>query len=64
MKKKAFDCVAMKHEIQERQRRRLKGLSPAEESHLIQTEILRDSALARLWETARRAGVSKGSNPS
>ena len=61
MKKKTFDCVAMKHQIQDRQRRRLKGLSPAEESRLIQTEILKDSVLARLWGNARRTGISKSS---
>lgn len=61
MKKKTFDCVEMKHEIQERQRKRLKGLSPIEESRLIQTEILKDPALARLWKAARRTGASKGS---
>lgn len=61
MTKKVFDCVAMKHAIQERQRRRLKGLSPTEESRLIQTEILKDPALARFWKAARRTGMLKGS---
>lgn len=59
MKKKTFDAVAMKHKIQERQRKRLKGLSPAEESRLIQTEIQKDADLARIWERARRTPVSK-----
>ena len=63
MRKKAFDCVAMKHEIQERQRKILKGLSPAEESRLVQAEILKDVALARLWKAARRTALPKGSRP-
>lgn len=60
MKKKTFDCVAMKHEIQVRQRKRLKGLSPAEESRFIQTEILKDADLARIWETVPRTAVPRG----
>ncbi|MBI3621682.1 MAG: hypothetical protein HY208_05785 [Nitrospirae bacterium] len=52
MKKNKFNCVAMKHEIQERQRKRLKGLSPVEESRVIRTEILKDCALSRLWKAA------------
>ena len=64
MKKKRFNCVTMKHEIQEGQRKRLKGLSPVEESRLIQTEIHKDAALARLWKTARRTAVSRGSRSS
>jgi hypothetical protein len=59
MTKKTFDCVAMKREIQERQRKRLKGLSPIEESRFIQAEIVRDPALVRLWKTAKRTSVGK-----
>jgi hypothetical protein len=43
--KKTFDCVAMKHKIQERQMLRLKGLSPEEESQLIQTAISKNPVL-------------------
>jgi hypothetical protein len=64
MKKNKLNCVAMKHEIQERQRKRLKGLSPVEESRVIRTEILKDSALSKLWKTARRTAVSRGSRSS
>lgn len=56
--KKVFDCVAMKHEIQARQRGWLKGLSAVEESRVIETEILKDVGLARIWKTAKRAASS------
>ncbi len=64
MKKKTFDCVAMKHEIQERQRKRLKGLSPTAESRLIQSELLKDADLSKFWKIAQRTATSKGSTPS
>jgi hypothetical protein len=44
--KKAFDCVAMKHQIQARQMLRLEGLSPIEESRLIQAVISKDPVLS------------------
>lgn len=59
--KKKFDAVAMKHVIQERQLKRLKGLSPTEESQLIQAEILKDDDLARFWKIAKRTAVSRRS---
>lgn len=61
MTRKTFDCVAMKHAIQERQRKQLKGLSPGEESRLMRTQILKEPALAKLWRTAKRAAVGSGS---
>lgn len=59
--KKKFDAVAMKHEIQERQRRRLKGLSPAEESRLIHDEIMKGDELARFLKNSKRTAGSKRS---
>ena len=60
MKKKTFDAVEMKHKIQERQRKRLKGLSPIEESRLIRDEILKDADLTRIWKMAKRTAGAKG----
>lgn len=59
--KKKFDAVAMKHEIQERQLKQLKGLSPTEESRFIQAEILKNDDLARFWKIAKRTAASKRS---
>jgi len=50
----------MKHKIQQRQRRRLKGMPPAEESRIIQKEISKHPELARLWKTAPRSPVRSG----
>ncbi len=61
MTRKTFDCVAMKHVIQERQRKRLKGLSPGEESRLMRTQILKEPALAKLWKAAKRAALGSSS---
>ncbi len=52
--KKAFDCVAMKHPIQERQTQKLRGLSPTEESRFMQAEIAKDPALAVFCRTSRQ----------
>lgn len=59
--KKKFDAVEMKHVIQERQLKRLKGLSPTQESQLIQAEILKDDDLARFWKIAKRTAASRKS---
>jgi len=59
--KKKFDAVAMKQEIQKGQRERLKGLLPAEESRLIQSEIMKDEELKRFWNSAKRTVASKRS---
>lgn len=54
MKKKSFNCVAMKREIQERQLVRMTGLSSTEERQLTQAEILKHPELARLWKSIKR----------
>lgn len=59
--KKKFDAVEMKHVIQEHQLKRLKGLSPTQESQLIQAEILKDDDLARFWKIAKRTAASRKS---
>ncbi|MGB3942068.1 MAG: hypothetical protein WBK96_11305 [Candidatus Manganitrophaceae bacterium] len=59
--KKKFDAVEMKHVIQERQLKKLKGLSPTQESQFIQAEILKDDDLARFWKIAKRTAASRRS---
>lgn len=54
MKKKPFDGVARKREIQERQRVRMIGLSPEDERQLTRAEILKHPELARLWKAVTR----------
>lgn len=61
MKKKSFDCVAMKRKIQERQLVRMTGLSPAEERQLTQAEILKHPELARLWKAVKRTVLTRQS---
>lgn len=51
----------MKHEIQERQRERLRGLSPAEESRLMREEMMKGDKLARFLKFAKRTAYSKRS---
>lgn len=59
MKKKPFDCVVMKHEIQERQRVRMIGLSPSDECQFTRSEILKHPELARLWKEVKRTGLTR-----
>lgn len=59
--RKKFDAIEMKHEIQERQRKRLSGLSPAEESRLIHEEIMKEDDLARFLKFSKRTAASKRS---
>ncbi len=54
MNKKKFDCVVMKREIQEQQRQMLKGLSPREQSRLMEQEIHKDAELAKWWTAAKQ----------
>ena len=48
MKDKAFDCVQMKHEIQERLRREYAGLTWAERNRLVRAAVATDPHLAKL----------------
>ncbi len=51
--KKKFDCVQMKHEIQQRLLAEMTGLSPEEQRRLTEERIESDPILARLWKRAR-----------
>jgi len=54
MKKKEFDCVRMKHEIQQQLRERRAGLSSDERRRAMEENIQSDPILARLWREAKR----------
>ncbi len=53
MKKKNFDCVKMKRDIQERILQEIQGLSREERLELLEKKILDDPILAKLWRCAR-----------
>lgn len=54
MKDKQFDCVRMKHEIQQEILREMQSLSPEEQQRRTAQEIESDPVLGRLWRRARR----------
>ena len=58
MKSKRFDCVKMKHEIQQRILDEVAGLSPQEQRQKLEKDILSDPVLGPLWRRARRVSTS------
>ena len=50
MKDKSFDCVCMKHDIQQRIREEMAGLSREEQRRLTEEAILADPVLGRIWQ--------------
>jgi hypothetical protein len=54
MKRKKFDCVQMKHEIQQHIMKELKGLSPEEQRRWTEEHISKDPILGPFWRRARR----------
>lgn len=59
MTTKDFDCVRMKHEIQERIAGELEGLSPEEQRRKTEEIITADPMLARLWRQAHPIGTMR-----
>jgi hypothetical protein len=53
MKTKTFDCVRMKHEIQQQILREFAELTPSEQRARTQRLIESDPVLARLWRRAQ-----------
>jgi len=49
MKEKSFDCVRMKHEIQQRIREEIAGLSREERRRRTEEAILADPVLGPIW---------------
>lgn len=56
MKRKSFDCVAMKDRLQQELQESLRGLNPAEERAEIRRRLEQSgSPVARLWREVRTA---------
>ena len=54
MKSKTFDCVKMKHDIQQAILRDLAGLSPEQQRRKTEEMIESDPVLARIWRRGPR----------
>ena len=54
MKEKKFDCVKMKHDIQQQLMKEFEGLSPEEQWRLTEERILADPYLGPVWKRARK----------
>lgn len=60
--KKEFDCVEMKHQIQEKLLAERRGMTPEQEREHQVKEILANPILGPIWKRARR--VSTPAAPS
>jgi hypothetical protein len=60
MKKKTFDCVKMKQDIQQEIVKETAHMSAEEKRRWTENLILSDPILARIWKSARRTqtGIS------
>jgi hypothetical protein len=54
MKKKKFDCVKMKHDIQRQLLKEFKGLSEAEQLRITESRIAADPILGAWWKRINR----------
>jgi len=54
MKQNTFDCVKMKHDIQQRIQREMGGLSTQEKRRRTEEAIVADPLLGRIWRDVRR----------
>jgi hypothetical protein len=54
-----FDCVQLKHDIQQRLLDELRGLSAEERARRTEAIIQQDPLLARIWQRARRTGAAR-----
>ena len=54
MKAKKFDCVDMKHEIQQQLLNEMKGLKPKEQRRIAEERILADPILGPFFQRVRR----------
>jgi len=52
MKKKNFDCVKMKRDIQKKIFHEIRGLTREERLELLEKKVLDDPILAKLWRCA------------
>ena len=61
---KEFDCVEMKHKIQQRIMEKTKGMSAVEMRQKALDSILSDPILGPLWRSARRTREQKPATAS
>lgn len=54
MKEKTFDCVKMKHDIQQQILQEMSALSPEDQRRVTEERILADPILGPFWRRARR----------
>ncbi len=54
MSTKEFDCVDMKHQIQQRILEEFRALTPADQQRRTEEMIRADPLLARIWDETRR----------
>jgi hypothetical protein len=54
MKKKEFDCVQMKHEIQQGILKEMEGLTPEEQRRWTEESIAAHPILGPFWKKARK----------
>ena len=59
MKAKMFDCVKMKHDIQQEIFQEMKGLSTEEKRRRMEEAIQSDPVLGRIWKNARHVYKSQ-----
>ncbi len=57
VRKKKFDCVLMKQEIQRVIMEEMSGLSAEERRRRTEEQILSDPVMGAIWRKARRAGT-------
>ncbi|HUT55734.1 MAG TPA: hypothetical protein VM658_20255 [bacterium] len=59
MKKKKFDCVKMKHDIQRQILKKFKGISEAEQQRITESRIAADPILGPWWKRMKEGKNGK-----
>ena len=58
--KKTFDCVRMKHEIQQKLLEKMRDMTPEEQRRFTEETILSNPELARFWKRPDPAAERTG----
>ena len=61
--KKTFDCVRMKHEIQQKLLEKMRDMTPEEQRQFTEDTILANPKLARFWKPPKPAMEGVGNLP-
>ena len=62
MKIKTFDCVKMKHDIQQLITQETEGFTTIEKRRFTENAIISDPILERIWKNVRRVHTVHSSN--